>query len=100
MNNGEPVLVRLLVARGSDGQTHDYALTADGSVVVDRLIVRRIEASTQHARSFLLITDTGVTSITSEHLCMLASGRVWTDPAQGDREAGSFARAYPSAETK
>ena len=88
-------IVRILVARGSDGQSHAYALTLERLVVVDETLVLRIEASIQRTRSFILVTDTATVDITSENLCMLISGRLWTEPARGYREASKFAQAYP-----
>jgi hypothetical protein len=96
METNDPVVVRMLVAQGSDGQTHSYALTRDRRVVADKVSVKRIEVSLQHARTLLLVTDTVTIAITSENLCMLISGRLWTEPTRGFREARRFAHAYPS----
>lgn len=95
MDHSEPVIVRLLVAKGGDGQTHTYALTVERLVIVDKVSVRLIEASPRQAQSFRLVTDTGAIEITGEDLCMLISGRLWTEPVQGRREASRFARTYP-----
>lgn len=94
MDHSEPIVIRVLVAKGSDGQPHTYALAVDGLLLVDKASVRRIEASTQHAPSFLLVTDTGAIDITSEDLCMLISGRLWTEPTQGHRKVSRFVQTY------
>ena len=90
------VVVRMLVIKSNGGQTHSYALARDGLVLVDQARVRRIEASTQDAQSFMLITDAGGIDITCESLCMLISGRLWTEPVQREREVSKFIHKYPS----
>ena len=98
MNDNELTIARLLVAKGPDGQTQEYALTVEGLVAVDKINVRRMEVA-QHME-FTLFTDAGTTGITSEHLCMLVSGRLWTEPAQGYREARRFSQGYPASVKK
>lgn len=92
MDKNGPEVVRVLVARGNDGQAHHYALTVDGLIVVDAVSVRGIETSTEHADTFVLVTDAGMIDITSEHLWMIVSGRVWTEPTLAYQKASQWVR--------
>ncbi|MBA2680388.1 MAG: hypothetical protein H0U76_18565 [Ktedonobacteraceae bacterium] len=94
MGTTEPVVIRLLVAKASDGRTHDYALDVNGLILVDKATVRRIEVSPLHAQSFSLVTDSGTAEMTSADLYRLISGHIWTEPARAHREACRFARQY------
>lgn len=90
-----PAIVRLLVARGKDDHTHTYGLTAVGTIVADNLRVKAIEPAPYHPSSLLLVTERQSIEVANDHLCQIISGRLWTEPAQGEREIRRFRKRYP-----
>jgi hypothetical protein len=88
-------LMRLLCATGPDGQPHHYGLTPDEMLIVDGLLVVRIEPPSKRGAPFQLVTESdGVVDITSDHLWSVVSGRIWTRPRFAYQKAVVYARRY------